>query len=368
MNLLMDMRYACDTFPGIGRMSTALCHALAQHPRITRLTIVSNPRQTNSRLHLPAPSAHVHHISVAAPPFSLREAWGMARIIAAQRPDWVYTPYLRLPLAPLQRNLMVTVHDAIPFTTPAPWWVRLGLRAAWVDTALRATIITTVSSAAAHDITHQFWPSRSLHVVPNGIDPRFFTPAPALDLQALGIGGTYDLCVSSNQPHKNLHTLIEAWARAYQDTPPSVARQLVIAGQFDVHRPQPWQDAAYRQLPIVVLASPSDATLHALYQHAALFIYPSLAEGFGLTIAEAMASGCAIICHDHPAMRALVADSAWVIDMHDSHLLSRTIQEAWTNDQQRQHYAHTGQLRAHQFQWAHAADAYVTLMQQYAHT
>ncbi len=368
MNLLMDMRYACDTFPGIGRMSTALCHALAHHPAITHLTIVSNPRQSNTRLYFPAPDTRIQHITIDAPPFSMREAWGLARIIAVQRPDWVYTPYLRLPMAPLQCNLMVTVHDAIPFTTPAPWWVRLGLRLAWVDTALRATVITTVSHTAAHDIAHHLWPARPLHVIPNGIDARFFTPAPPLNRQELGIHGTYDLCVSSNQPHKNLHTLVEAWARAYSDTPPSLPRQLVIAGQFDVQRPQPWQDAAYRQLPIVVLASPSDATLHALYQHAGLFIYPSLAEGFGLTIAEAMASGCAIICHDHPVMRALVTDSAWVIDMHDSQQLSHTIHEAWTSTQQAQHYAQIGQRRAQQLQWSTAAEAYVALMQQHTRT
>lgn len=368
MNLLMDMRYACDTFPGIGRMSTALCHALAQHPGIAHLTIVSNPRQVNTRLRLPAPDIRVQHVTIDAPPFSLREAWELARIIATQRPDWVYTPYLRLPMAPIQRNLMVTVHDAIPFTTPAPWWVRLGLRVAWLDTALRATVITTVSHAAAHDIAQQFWPARPLHVIPNGIDARFLTSAPQLNRQALGIHGAYDLCVSSNQPHKNLHTLVEAWARAYHDTPPSSPRQLVIAGQFDAQRPQPWQDAAYRQLPIVVVASPSDDTLHALYQHASVFIYPSLAEGFGLTIAEAMASGCAVICHDHPAMRALVADSAWVIDMHDTPQLCHTIQAAWTNDQQRQRYAQLGLHRAQQLQWSTAADAYVALMQQHMRT
>lgn len=362
MKLLVDMRYACNHFPGIGRMSNALCHAFATHPDITHLTVLHNKHSINTRFTLPAPNAHVRHMALTATPFSVSEAWQIARAISHTTPDWVYTPYIRLPMVPLQRKLLVTIHDAIPFGVASPWWVRLGLRLAWLDACLRATALTTVSANAAQQIAHHLWPMRPMQVIPNGIDERFFVPAPPLDRQRLGIHDRFDLCVSSNQPHKNLATLLAAWANAYTQAPPATARQLIIAGQFDSTRTQPWHDTAYRHLPIVVIPSPSDDTLHALYQHAELFVYPSLAEGFGLPVAEAMASGCAIICHDHPAMRALVARDAWVIDMHDEALLSQTLTDAWHNHTQRQRYADAVRQHATQLRWHVAADAYVQVM------
>lgn len=367
MKLLVDMRYACDHFPGIGRMSTALCHAWATHPAITTLIMVSNARQRNTRFVLPASTSQCHHHILDCAPFGIREAWEVARIIAKHRPDWVYTPYPRLPAAPLRSRLLVTIHDAIPFTTPVPWWVQFGMRVAWMDCALRATHITTVSPHAAQQIGAQLWPQRQVHIIPNGIDERFFAAAPPLDNHALGIHQTYDLCVSSNQIHKNLATLVAAWAAAYQHIPPHQPRSLVIAGQFDDTRPQPWREPQYQHLPIVVIPSPADALLHALYQHAALFIYPSLAEGFGLPVAEAMASQLAIICHDHPALRTLVGNDAWVIDMHNQALLQQTIASAWQHDTQRDLYARQLRQRATQLTWSRAADAYLALMHPYTH-
>lgn len=362
MKLLVDMRYACNHFPGIGRMSTALCHAFAQHPAVTQLVIISNLSQENTRFQLPDAQPHIQHVTLDALPFSIHEAYQIAQAVAHTQPDWIYTPYIRLPMAPLKHKLLVTVHDAIPFALPSAWWIRLGLRIAWFDVALRADAITTVSSHAAHQIAHHLWPVRPIHVIPNGIDERFFAPAPHLDRHVLGIRGTYDLCVSSNQPHKNLATLVAAWADAYMRTPPATPHQLVIAGQFDATRPQPWHDSTYQHVPITVIASPSDDTLHALYQHAQLFVYPSLAEGFGLPVAEAMASGCAIICHDHPVLRTLVGTDAWVIDMHDTTQLSHTLAQAWHNDALRQLHAQALRQRARSLRWSVAADAYIAVM------
>lgn len=362
VKLFVDMRYACDHFPGIGRMSTALCHAWAQHPAITTLIMVRNAHQRNTRLVLPERNHRCQHVTLDGTPFSMHEAWALTQLIAHHRPDWVYTPYPRLPAVPLRSRLLVTIHDAIPFTSSVPWWVRLGMRVAWLDCALRATHITTVSQHAAHHIGAHLWPQRQVHVIPNGIDERFFTPASPFAPHTLGMHETYDLCVSSNQTHKNLATLVAAWASAYQHTPPPQPRSLVIAGQFDAMRPQPWREPQYQHLPIIAIPSPSDALLHALYQQAALFIYPSLAEGFGLPVAEAMASQRAIICHDHPALRALVGDDAWVINMHNQQLLQQTIGTAWQHDAQRDHYAHALRQRATQFTWSRAAEAYLALM------
>jgi hypothetical protein len=113
---------------------------------------------------------------LSAPPFSLTEAWQMRRIIANCQAEWFYTPYLRLPLLPLPSKLLVTIHDVIPLTTPAPWWVQIGLRAALTLVSLRATAITSVSAHAAQQITAQLCPTRTIHTIPNGVAEQFYTP------------------------------------------------------------------------------------------------------------------------------------------------------------------------------------------------
>jgi glycosyltransferase involved in cell wall biosynthesis len=169
--------------------------------------------------------------------------------------------------------------------------------------------------------------------------------------------------VSSNQLHKNLATLIEAWALTYTSGRVPAHSQLVLAGQFSAHRPQPWRDARYQHIPIVVIATPDDAVLASLYQHATLFVLPSLAEGFGLPLVEAMANGLPIICHPHPAIAAVVGDAAVLCDMHDPQRLAHGISTLWHDTHHQQQLRVTGRYQAQQFRWHTAADAYVQLMQ-----
>ena len=363
MKLCVDLRYASDKFPGIGRMVTALAHEFAQHPQIDQLDLLINPRNSNTHLTIPTINPKVHHHLLNAAPFSLAEAWQMRRIMATTNADWFYTPYLRVPMVPIPCKLLVTIHDVIPLTTPAPWWVKIGLRGALTLVALRANAITSVSAHAAQQVTAQLWPHRSVHAITNGVAEQFFTQQPNDTPLPPSITGPFCLCVSSNQPHKNLATLVAAWADAYMRGTIPAQSQLVLVGQFSPHRPQPWRDARYQQLPIVVIGAPDDALLNTLYRHATVFVLPSLAEGFGLPLVEAMASSLPIICHPHPAIRAVVGDAAILCDMHDSAQLAQHITSLWDDQPRQQQLREAGNQRAQLFHWRTAAAAYIQLMQ-----
>ena len=110
MKLCVDLRYATDKFPGIGRMVTALAHEFAQHPQIDQLDLLINPRNSNTHLTFPAINPTVHHHLLNAAPFSLAEAGQIQRIITTSHADWFYTPYLRIPLLPIPCKLLVTIH------------------------------------------------------------------------------------------------------------------------------------------------------------------------------------------------------------------------------------------------------------------
>lgn len=363
MKLCVDLRYANDKFPGIGRMVTELSHEFALHPAIEQLDLLINPRNNNTHLTFPASNPKVHHHLLNATPFSLSEAWQIGRIIVSSHPNWFYTPYLQIPLVPIRSNLLVTIHDVIPLTTPAPWWVKIGLRVAMTHVAFRAEAITSVSTHAAQQVTAQLWPHRNVQPIPNGVAEQFFAHQHRTVPMPAAITGPFCLCVSSNQPHKNLATLVAAWADAYQRGAIPANSQLVLVGQFSPHRPHPWHEARYQHLPIVVFDAPDDALLVALYRHATLFVLPSLAEGFGLPLVEAMASRLPIICHRHSALRALVGDAALLCDMQDSAQLAQDITTLWCDIPRQNQLRDAGSLRAQQFHWRTAADAYIQLMQ-----
>ena len=363
MKLCVDLRYASDKFPGIGRMVTALAQEFAQHPQIDQLDLLINPHNNNTHLTIPAVNPKVYHHLLNAAPFSLAEAWQMRRIIATTNADWFYTPYLRVPMVPIPCKLLVTIHDVIPLTTPAPWWVQIGLRGALMLVALRANAITSVSAHAAQQVSAQLWPQRTVHAITNGVATQFFTQKQSEVALPTSITKPFCLCVSSNQAHKNLATLVAAWADAYTRGAIPAQSQLVLVGQFSDRRPQPWRDARYQQLPIVAITAPDDALLVALYQHATLFVLPSLAEGFGLPLVEALASRVPIICHPHPAIRAVVGEAAIMCDMHDSVQLAQQIASLWDDHLRQQQLRDAGSQRALQFHWRIAADAYIQLMQ-----
>jgi glycosyltransferase involved in cell wall biosynthesis len=114
-----------------------------------------------------------------------------------------------------------------------------------------------------------------------------------------------------------------------------------------------------------VIATPNDAVLASLYRHATLFVLPSLAEGFGLPLVEAMASRLPIICHPHPAITAVVGPAAITCDMHQPTQLAREIALLWYDTARQQQLRDAGSHQAQQFRWRTAADAYVQLMQSY---
>lgn len=302
-SLCVDARFLTPHFPGIGRVLSALLHEWANHPQLTALHIITNQHQPAPIYAVPPASSTTHYHAIHARPFGIAESLAIRRIVTHIRPDWYYAPHFWLPWVPLPTRIMATIHDAIPLHAQ-----HVPLTKRWLIAALmrwcmwRADQINTVSQAAAIQLQRAF-SIPDLPVIPNG------APIP-MPPQALpdGITTPYLLCVSSNQPHKNLGTLCTAWQQLWHQRllPPTL--RLVIAGHIDPRYPQPWQDPIFHHTPITVLANPSETALHALYQHANSVIIPSLAEGHGLPVYEALSYGRTVLHHhDFPNLAQLAA-------------------------------------------------------------
>lgn len=282
--------------------------------------------------------------------------------------DLVHAPYLAVP--PRQGvPLVVSVHDAAPWRYPdafsrrGRWFHERGLRAA----VGRADCVLTGTQAAADELAELArLPAGLVRVVPYAAE-RPASPPSAEDvgssLQRLGLlGATYVLWVGSLEPRKGVKTLVAAMARLAERRPRGLsgaAPKLVLAGFPG------WQQAGLiDDADVAVLGSDlcrlgrvTDADLQALYAGAAIFAFPSLHEGFGLPVLEAMAAGTPVIASDIPALREVAGDAAVLVPPGDADAWAQALEGLLAEPTRRAALVEAGRHRASRYSWEATAAA-----------
>lgn len=221
----------------------------------------------------------------------------------------------------------------------------------------RSTAIVTVSEAARLDIINSFGISpEKVHVVYNGYDSkRFHNKINSKQvLERLGLTrGDYFLFVGSILRHKNIVRLVQAFAR--QDAHMS----LVIVGVC--------KDTDYLEEIMEIstklgvggrlkyLKYVADDDLPSLYSAAVAFILPSLHEGFGVPIIEAMACGTPVITSNCSAMPEVAGDAALLVDPYSVESISAAMNEILENPLLTQKLRRAGLERSAAFRWANSA-------------
>jgi glycosyltransferase involved in cell wall biosynthesis len=209
------------------------------------------------------------------------------------------------------------VHDILFESHPQYFEKSLVLRSRLlVPRSIRnSASVFTVSRFSQKQICETYsMPSSKVNVIPNGVDrTRFFPGQQGLDIPpAFGLQPNgYYLTVGRLEPRKNHATLLKAWSQLKPPRPP-----LVLVGQRHFRYDEVFQ--LIRSLGLgnetVILESVSDADIPALYRNARGFIYCSWAEGFGMPLLEAMASGVPVISTANTGLREVCADAALAID------------------------------------------------------
>jgi glycosyltransferase involved in cell wall biosynthesis len=251
------------------------------------------------------------------------------------------------------RNQVVTIHDVSVIEHPewfnrrfAAWYSRLLPRLA--DRARR--IITPSEFSRQRIMSKLHVPSRKIAIIPGGVDRTIFFPQPEPACKAIaakyGLPARYILCVGTVSPRKNLNRLLTAWQGSAKRYP---EYGLVIVG---ARQPIFRGTRASRSAPQVQwLGYVDDQDLPALYSAAELFVMPSLYEGFGLPVLEAMACGTPVIAARAGALPELGREAALLFDPENSRELAESVSRLIEDAGLRASLSEAGRERASHFSW-----------------
>jgi glycosyltransferase involved in cell wall biosynthesis len=254
------------------------------------------------------------------------------------------------------RPLVATVHDLgfrhYPDAYPAAGR-RYHERSARI-VAEEAAGVLVPSEATARDLAELYGVDRGrVRIIPLGVEPpaRPDHQGAARLLADLGVRGPFLLAVGTLEPRKNLPRLLAAFGEVTDELPD---HWLVVVGPVGWGprlRPT-WESVR------VKLAGPvGDATLHALYQKADGLAYPSLYEGFGLPVLEAMAHGVPVLTSDRSSLPEVAGDAALLVDPVDRGAIAKGLVRLVTDDAVRRRLAAAGPRRAAAFTWPATAAA-----------
>lgn len=273
-----------------------------------------------------------------------------------------------LPEGPLRLRLRLpqvsVVHDLIPLFYPEEfprqqWYFR-----AFVPAVLRASrAIIADSQQTADDVArHYRIPPERITVVPPGVDFTRFRPHHGGDAVASRFGlQRYVLFVGNVRPHKNLQVLVEAVARIDAEV------ALAVAGYRD---PRYWPLVAARieRLGLTdrvrVLDYVPEEILPALYSAAIAVVVPSLYEGFGLPVLEAMACGAPVIASTAGGLREAVGEAAIRVDPGDAEALAAQLRRVIGDAGLRADLASRGLAHARAFTWDRTARGVLSVVKQ----
>jgi glycosyltransferase involved in cell wall biosynthesis len=254
------------------------------------------------------PFAHSWRTTWSALGHPAAERW-LGRFDALHFTDWMYPP---------QRSgaRATTIHDLVPLHHPQ--WTTKRTQAMhgrkYANAVETCTVVFANSAFTADDFaTTLDYPRERVLVATPGIGTEYTPQGEAAD-----VGGPYVLTVATLEPRKNLGTLVDAFAYL-ADT----ELALLVAGGTG------WGEQPELDRPgIVRLGRVTDDELARLYRGAAVVVYPSRFEGFGMPITEAMASGAPVVASSHPSMDEASGDAAVRVDPESPVALAAAVREA----------------------------------------
>jgi glycosyltransferase involved in cell wall biosynthesis len=355
LRVAVDGRCIQDRFPGIGRYAFNLVDCLARL-REDDFVILQDPGASNTRFDIEPLGrlAHSRVRPIAIPVISWKEQYALRRILIQEGADLYHSPYYVMPYFFLPCRSVVTICDVFPARYPE-YLPTPGARMVY-QTAIRLALarshhIIAISQATESDLRRFFGVRpRKITVTHLAASP-VFHPRPREALvevkQRYDLPDRFILQVGAHKPHKNLPRLVEAYARIKNE----VGCPLILAGWEDPRWPQTHQavDRLGLEDSVRFLGDVPEADLSALYNLASLLVMPSLDEGFGLPLLEAMASGTPCASSNAASLVEVAGDAAALFDPRDVPAMAEAIRSVAQDPSLAERLRTDGLARASEF-------------------
>jgi len=367
MRIGIDARFL--THPQVGGFKTyteGLLRGLAQVDADNEYLLYVDRATEACREFASRPNFKVRVVAETIPLIGMawREQAALPRRASRDRIDLLHSPALTAPLC-LPCPLVVTVHDVIWLRAGGGSSVRRSLlgsywRVVARTAARRAKAIITVSQASKEDVVGLLGlDSRHIAVTYEAADPRF-RPLSAAQVDAtrqrLGLPRAFVLALGSADPRKNVDGLVNAYALL-----PAALRAdhrlVIVWAHADLA-------AGIRQQvnglgltgDVQFVRSVSNEDLVSVYNGASVFVFPSLAEGFGLPVLEAMACGTAVAASNGSSIPEVAGEAAVLFNARKPREVAEAMTRLLTDAQLRRSMTAKGLERASSFTWRRCAE------------
>jgi glycosyltransferase involved in cell wall biosynthesis len=347
---------------GIGSYIRNLLEAIAGRPAAAAYLFRIYAR-SEDRDALPTLPDNFEIVAEDSPGYSIAELTRFSWRLMRDRLDLFHATHYVIP--PLARaRAVVTIHDIIHVLYPqflpnraALLYARVMIRRA----LRRADRIITVSYNSKRDLVDYFGiaPAR-IEVVYNGVADRFQPSIPREERDRVvvkyGLPRPYLLFLGGEKPHKNVRNVIRAFAEARRER--ALPHALVLAGPMPKNRNRVEALIAALDLDSRVFRPGivPEEDLPGLFAGADAFLYPTLYEGFGLPVVEAMACGVPVLTSATSALQEIAGGYAYLVDPMDVAAIARGIVDLATDPRRRAEFAELGKRRARDFSWEKAGE------------
>ncbi|MFY9552922.1 MAG: glycosyltransferase family 1 protein [Thermoanaerobaculia bacterium] len=347
---------------GIGTYVRNLLESIARRPeaRAYRFRVYVRGQDREA---VPALPDNFEIVQEDSAGYSISELTRFAWRLLRDRLDLFHATHYVIP--PLARaRAVVTIHDIIHVLYPqflpnraALLYARVMIRRA----LKRADRILTVSYNSKRDLVDYFGiaPAR-IEVVYNGVADRFRPEVARAERDRVagkyGLPRPYLLFLGGEKPHKNVRNVLRAFAEARRQR--ALPHALVLAGPMPNNRSRVEALISALDLDSRVLRPGvvPDEDLPGLFAGADAFLYPTLYEGFGLPVIEAMACGVPVLTSSTSALQEIAGGYAYLVDPMDVDAIARGIVDLATDPKRRLEFADLGKRRARDFSWDRAAE------------
>ena len=359
LRIVVDVRRVRDF--GIGTYIRGLLHALGATDQSNEYILVALPEDEGSFSGLPPNFNTVTYRKSDS--YSLNHV-AFPLFLHRLQPSLVHIPLNQVPLF-MMEPYVVTIHDMASLLFEGGSGLRMQIRRFLLRRGLlRAKRIMAVSEATRRDVHDALGiPADRIRLVYNAPNPDFFRPAAgerARILERYQIDYPFLLYAGNIRPQKNIPRLVEAFAVAREHLsrhPVYRDLHLIIIGDEISRYPsvrraviQTRVEKAVRFLGFV----PFEA-LRIFFESAALFVFPSLYEGFGLPPLEAMATGTPVVASNVSSLPEVLGDAALLVNPENVFEIARAIQEALLDEDLRGELIAKGKAQAARYSWDRTA-------------